>query len=367
MTLRWSLLTSSARMTHIAPTVQECTGADVAQLYMEHVFKHHGLVESIVSDRDPRFTGAVWSSIHKLMGTTLKMSTAAHPQTDGQSERAVRTVTEMLRSYAGHDEESWDQYLPQVEFAYNSSVNPSSGSHHSIWSMAGRLHLLWPDERGSRATAYQHDCGTRDHRVATSLKGGSREAGSGAAGSDQACQQTPEGWIFAVGDRVLLNAKNLRVQGPRKLKPRWLGPFTVLERVSPVNYRLLLPPELGTMHNVFHAAVLKPWKDDGRQPVARPGPVLVDGEQEYLVEAILAHRLIDAKDPQQGLLVLGEVGWISHFRCHMGTRGHLVQDVPDLLKAYQKEKTLFSSYPEAELPKLPRPGLPPGLVPRRTR
>ena len=92
-----------SKMTHIAPTVQECTGADVAQLYMEHVFKHHGLVESIVSDRDPRFTGAVWSSIHKLMGTTLKMSTAAHPQTDGQSERAVRTVTEMLHSYAGHD------------------------------------------------------------------------------------------------------------------------------------------------------------------------------------------------------------------------------------------------------------------------
>ena len=100
------------------------------------------------------------------------------------------------------------------------------------------------------------------------------------------------------------------MQGPRKLKPRWLGPFTVLERVSPVNYRLLLPPELGTMHNVFHATVLKPWKDDGRQPVARPGPVLVDGEQEYLVEAILAHRLIDAKQPSKGCWYL--VKWAGY-------------------------------------------------------
>ena len=84
---------------------------------MEHVFKHHGLMESIVCDRNPHFTGAVWSYIHKLIGTTLKMSTAAHPQIDGQSEWAVRMMTEMLRSYTGHDEESWDQYLPQVEFA----------------------------------------------------------------------------------------------------------------------------------------------------------------------------------------------------------------------------------------------------------
>ena len=82
-----------SKMTHIAPTVQECTGADVAQLYMEHVFKHHGLVESIVSDRDPHFTGAVWSSIHKLMGTTLKMSTAAHSQTDGQSDAQTDSLS----------------------------------------------------------------------------------------------------------------------------------------------------------------------------------------------------------------------------------------------------------------------------------
>ena len=143
-------------------------------------------------------------------------------------------------------------------------------------------------------------------------------------------------------------------KGPRKLKPRWLGPFTVLERVSPVNYRLLLPPELGTMHNVFHAAVLKPWKDDGRQPVARPGPVLVDGEQEYLVEAILAHRLIDAKQPSKGCWYL--VKWAGYpiSDATWEPEDNLVQDVPDLLKAYQKEKTLFSSYPEAELPKLPK-------------
>ena len=110
-------------------------------------------------------------------------------------------------------------------------------------------------------------------------------------------------------------------KGPRKLKPRWLGPLTVLERVSPVNYRLLLPPELGTMHNVFHAAVLKPWKDDGRQPIARPGPVLVDGEQRVPRGGHPGSPLDRCQATPQGLLVLGEVGWISHFRCHVGAGG----------------------------------------------
>ena len=67
-----------------------------------------------------------------------------------------------------------------------------------------------------------------------------------------------------MGDRVLLNNAHLALKAPRKLKPRWLGPYTVLAQTSPVNYKLLLPPELGSIHNVFHASVLKPWNDDGR-------------------------------------------------------------------------------------------------------
>ena len=139
-----------------------------------------------------------------------------------------------------------------------------------------------------------------------------------------------------------------------KLKPWWLGPFMVLERVSTVNYRLLLPPEPSTMHNVFHASVLKPWHDDGRQPVARPGPVLVDGEQECLMEAILSHWLINAKHPNKGCWYLVQWPGYPISDATWEPEDNLVQDVPDLVKAYHKENTLFLSYAEVELPKLPK-------------
>ena len=193
-----------SKMTHIAPTVQECTGADMAQLYMEHVFKHHGLVESIVSDRDPRFTGAVWSSIHKLMGTTLKMSTAAHPQTDGQSERAVRTVTEMLRSYAGHDEESWDQYLPQVEFAYNSSVNPSSG-FTPFYLVYGR-EIASPLARMSEALGQRPANMTVEHVITEwrqALKVAREKLVLAQRRQTKHANKHRKDGSFAVGDRVL--------------------------------------------------------------------------------------------------------------------------------------------------------------------
>ncbi|KAE8959115.1 hypothetical protein PR002_g30642 [Phytophthora rubi] len=113
-------------MVHLIPVSDTVTAAETAAHFIDCVFRHHGLPESIVSDRDPRFTSAFWSSLFQLLGTKLSMSTAAHPETDGQTERVNRVLEDVLRSYATSFA-SWSSFLPLAEFALNNAEHASTG------------------------------------------------------------------------------------------------------------------------------------------------------------------------------------------------------------------------------------------------
>ena len=96
----------------------------LAQVYIREIVKLHEVPESIVSDRDPRFQSIFWRSLSEVMGTKLQLSTAAHPQTDGQSERTIQILEDMLRTCVLDFGKSWDNYSPLVEFTYNNSISP---------------------------------------------------------------------------------------------------------------------------------------------------------------------------------------------------------------------------------------------------
>jgi len=115
-----------SKMVHLAPVAAEVTADDSAELFLELVFRHHGLPESIVSDRDLRFTSAFWTRLLQLLGTRLLMSTVAHPETDGQTERVNRVLEDVLRSYAT-SLASWSSFLPMAEFALNNATHSSTG------------------------------------------------------------------------------------------------------------------------------------------------------------------------------------------------------------------------------------------------
>ncbi|POM68663.1 LOW QUALITY PROTEIN: Putative retroelement [Phytophthora palmivora] len=116
-----------SKMVHLAPVRDKVTGKQAAQLFLDSVFRYHGLPETIVSDRDPRFTGAFWDTLFQLLGTKLMMSTADHPQTDGQTERVNRVLEDTLRSICAEAPRSWSDQLPMVEFALNNAVHASTG------------------------------------------------------------------------------------------------------------------------------------------------------------------------------------------------------------------------------------------------
>ncbi|KAE9092309.1 hypothetical protein PF010_g5148 [Phytophthora fragariae] len=115
-----------SKMVHLAPVAAEVTVDESAELFLDLVFRHHGLPESIVSVRDPRFTSAFLTRLFALLGTRLLMSTAAHPETDGQTERVNRVLEGVLRSYATSFA-SWSSFLPMAEFALNNSTHASTG------------------------------------------------------------------------------------------------------------------------------------------------------------------------------------------------------------------------------------------------
>ncbi|OWY92331.1 reverse transcriptase [Phytophthora megakarya] len=128
------------KMVHFVPVSATVTAEESVVHFIDTVFRHHGMPASIVSDRDPRSTSAFWSKLFGIVGTKLKMSAAAHPETDGQTERVNRVVEDVLRSYATSFQ-NWSSFLPLAEFAINNAEHASTGFTPSFINNASHPHV----------------------------------------------------------------------------------------------------------------------------------------------------------------------------------------------------------------------------------
>ena len=124
------------------------------RLYIREIVKLHGVLVSIVSDRDPRLTTHFLNSFQKAMGTRLTMSTTFHPQTDGQSERTIQVLEDMLRACVLNHKGSWEEHLPLVEFTYNNSYHASiqMTPYEALYGMPCRSPLCWTEVGESSIT-----------------------------------------------------------------------------------------------------------------------------------------------------------------------------------------------------------------------
>ena len=114
-------------MVHLIPSRTNYNASQLAELMFEHVYKLHGLPKNIISDRDVLFTSTFWRQLHRLIGTKLRLSSAYHPQSDGSTERANRTITQMLRQCIDPNQKDWVTKLPAIEYAINSARSESTG------------------------------------------------------------------------------------------------------------------------------------------------------------------------------------------------------------------------------------------------
>ncbi|GAB4816721.1 hypothetical protein N2152v2_003767 [Parachlorella kessleri] len=244
---------------------------DVAKALLAWVFRLYGYPKVLVSDRDSAFTSEVWQELHKLLGTKLAMSTAYHPQTDGQTERAHRTLEEMLRAFVDEEHTNWDELLPLCEFAYNSSEHRSTGqtpfrmmngreppTPAALLSKAGL-----PREPSDVATAAWL---VKMHRAWESAR---RALAQAAATQKRYADKHRRPTAVKVGDQVKMERKFILKTraggGPKgKLNPPWVGPFTVIDMVSPNAAKLQLP-DTWRMHPVVNVSRLEPYYDGSGQ------------------------------------------------------------------------------------------------------
>jgi len=309
----WVVLCRLTSMVHLIPLRTTTTAAQLAPIFMSQIVQLHGLPETIVSDRDPKFTSKFWTETHRLLGIKLARSTAFHPQTNGASERMIRKVSQVLRAMVRPDQLDWPKHLPMVEFALNSSVSQSTGFApfeltygyipKTIQTIGESEFAGVQDfaENARNLVMRAHDA-LIESRVKQTHHANAR--------------RRPDDPRLKVGQHVYLSTENLNLPKARarKLMPKYIGPYEIISSDrDQSHYTLELPEELlkRRIHPTFHARLLRPavLNDDARFP-NREATFFYDfgddPEREWQVDSIVDHTFTGNSITFQVLWETGE-------------------------------------------------------------
>ena len=323
------------------PTTTRLNSPGLAELFLEYVVCQHGLPTSIVSDRGSKFISKFWRQLTDNLGIKLNLSTAYHPQTDGQTERVNQVLEQYLRIFTSYNQDDWSKLLAQASFAYNNArhaaikLSPfyANFGYHPRW--VGEISPIdgadVPEATNIAASI------TEVHRYCSS---NIAEANRGYAKAYNAKRNTHHD--YQPGDEVLLLLQNVRTHRPsKKLDIRSAGPYAVVERIGTHAYRLRLP-ETMRIHDVFHASLLRPYHPPTYpgQATIVPGPVEVDseGEDQYEVANIINSR---------NNVRTGRLQYLVEWLGYEGTDEHTSWEPKDnVVSAMEKIDEFHRRYPE---------------------
>lgn len=288
-----------SRRVHYIPTHRNVSAEDTARLFMRDVVRLHGLPQVIISDRDSKFTSDFWRALFKRLGVKIALSTANHPQTDGQSESAVKTLKVMLRSYVNYKQDNWCDLLPALELAYNRSTNPSTGYSRF------ELDCGWQPRVPQDVLATEDLTGLQDVDEFVSRLRATAETAQQRILQAQERQahyynEHRRHQLFEVGDQVMLSKKHIHPpwesgRPTPKLTSPWLGPYKVLRVLNENSYVLDLPDGGDRIHSTINGQYLKQYVSSPPEFSARvpqcPDPIEVRrGVEMRAPQAILDHR-----------------------------------------------------------------------------
>ncbi|KAH0711565.1 hypothetical protein KY289_007524 [Solanum tuberosum] len=254
----WVIVDRMTKSAHFLPVKTTNTAEDYAKLYVQEIVRLHGVPISIISDRGAQFTAQFWKSFQKGLGSKVNLSTAFHPQTDGQAERTIQTLEDMLRACVIDFKGNWDDHLPLIEFAYNNSYHSSiqMAPYEALygrrcrspigWFEVGEAQLLGPD--------LVHQAMEKVKVIQERLKTAQSRQKSYTDVRRRALEFEVNDWVYL---KVSPMKGVMRFGKKGKLSPRYIGPYRIVKRVGNVAYELELPQELAAVHPVFHISMLK--------------------------------------------------------------------------------------------------------------
>jgi len=285
------------KMAHFVPTTEKTSAEGLARLFRDNIWKLHGLPDSIISDRGPQFAAGIMKELNHMLGIETKLSTAFHPQTDGQTERMNQELEQYLRMFIDHQQEQWPEWLGMAEFAYNNKVyagtkvSPFKANNGQEPRMEFKMRRKGKHEGAEkfaeRMKNVQEEARAALQKVQEEMK-------------RYADRERGEVEEYKVGDLVLLSTKDLKYQMvgrcTDKFTERFVGPYKVKAIISSNVIELDLPSTV-RIHPVVNVSRVRRYKlqVEGQRKEA-PQPVVIEGEEEWEVEKIMNKRKVRGRE-----------------------------------------------------------------------
>ena len=326
----WVVVDRLTKSAYFLPVRTDYSLDKLAELYIKEIVRLHWIPISIISDRDPRFTLRFWGKLQEALGTRLNFSTTFHPQTDGQSERVIKIMEDMLRSCVIDYEGSWDRHIPLVEFVYNNSFQSSIGMapYEALYGRKCRTPLCWTELSKKKVIGPDliQETEEKVKMIRERLKVANDRQKSYA-------DMKRKDIRYEIGEKVFLKVspwkKVMRFGKKGKLSSRFIGPYEVIEIVGLVAYRLALPPELEKIHSVFHVSMLRRYRSDPSHVVSSETIELrPDFTYEEEPVEILAREVKELRNKK---IPLVKVLW----------RNHEIEEA-----TWESEETMRQQYPQ---------------------
>jgi Integrase zinc binding domain/Chromo (CHRromatin Organisation MOdifier) domain len=305
---------------------------NAAQLYTKHVFPYYGAPKKIISNQDPRFTAQLARELCRLLDIKQNISTAYHPQTNGQSERSNQWLEQYVHIYTNYQQTDWTVWLPLAQYIHNSWMSSTTKKtpFDLLMGYTPRVHISASQSHILEATNHRDRLLMAHTMALMAIRNMQQMLLKHALRKKGQHHFHP----FIVGQKVWLEGTNLKTSHlTKKFTPKRYGPFPITDVISPVVYRLTLPPSW-KIHNVFHVSLLMPYKEmeEHRPNFAELPPELIKDQEEYEVEQVLASRLYGCWKKLQYL-----IRWKGYSHAHDSWMPATDVHAPDLVQAFHRD------------------------------
>ena len=289
----WVIVDRLTKSAHFLPVKKSDNAEFLSRLYVREIVKIHGAPFTIVSDRDSIFVSQFWKGLQEATGTRLNLSTAYHPQTDGQTERTIQTLEDMLRSCVLDFGGTWGEHLHLVEFAYNNSYHASIGMapFEALYGRPCRSPLCWTEfgETSMIGPDLVRETTEKINLIKQRLETAQSRQKSYADKRRRPLEFEVDSFVFL----KVSPWKGVMHFGKKgKLALRFVGPFRVIQRVGKVAYKLELPASLENVHSVFHVSMLRGYEPDPSHVIDH-SDLVVEEDVSYAVTPI---EIIDREE-----------------------------------------------------------------------